>query len=53
MSGIANILKEMRSNPKGVRFSDLKKVCEHYFGLPGNMAQAIVFTKRLGQGIPE
>lgn len=34
MSGIAEILKAMRSNPKGIRFSDLKKVCEHYFGPP-------------------
>lgn len=24
----------MKSNPKGVRFNDLKKVCEHYFGKP-------------------
>jgi hypothetical protein len=34
MSGIAKILKEMRLNPKGIRFSDLRKVCEHYFGPP-------------------
>lgn len=34
MSGIAKILKEMRENPKGIRFSDLKKVCKHYFGPP-------------------
>ena len=24
----------MKSNPKGVRFNDLKKVCVHYFGIP-------------------
>jgi hypothetical protein len=24
----------MKMNPKGVRFSDLKKVCEHHFGQP-------------------
>jgi len=24
----------MKSNPKGVRFNDLRKVCEHYFGKP-------------------
>lgn len=34
MSGIEKILREMKLNPKGVRFSDLKKVCEHYFGTP-------------------
>ena len=24
----------MRANPKSVRFDDLAKVCEHYFGAP-------------------
>ena len=24
----------MKRNPKGVRFTDLKKVCEFYFGSP-------------------
>ena len=24
----------MRSNPKGIRFNDLQKVCDHYFGEP-------------------
>lgn len=24
----------MKSNPKGIRFSDLQKVCENYFGKP-------------------
>jgi hypothetical protein len=32
MSDIAKILKEMKANSKGVRFSALQKVCEHYFG---------------------
>lgn len=26
-----DILKRMKINPKGIRFSDLAKVCEHYF----------------------
>ena len=34
MNGIAKILEQMKSSPKGVRFNDLKKVCEHYFGDP-------------------
>lgn len=34
MGGIAKILKEMRTSPKGVRFNDLQKVCVHYFGQP-------------------
>ena len=24
----------MRQNPKGVRFQDLRRVCDHYFGPP-------------------
>ena len=32
MSNIAKIVKEMKSNPKGIRFSELQKVCEFYFG---------------------
>jgi hypothetical protein len=31
---VAKILEIMRRNPKGVRFSDLRKVCDHYFGPP-------------------
>ena len=29
-----DLITEMTANPKGVRFSDLEKVCEHYFGKP-------------------
>jgi hypothetical protein len=32
MTKVDEILKEMRSNPKGIRFQDLCKVCEYYFG---------------------
>ena len=32
MSTVANILEEMKTNPKGIRFSELQKVCEFYFG---------------------
>jgi len=31
---VAKILELMKRNPKGIRFADLKKVCEHYFGSP-------------------
>lgn len=34
MASIADILEQMRRKPKGVRFNDLCKVCEHYFGKP-------------------
>jgi len=32
MAKIDDILAGMRKNPQGVRFSDLSKVCEHFFG---------------------
>ena len=32
MSKIAKTLEAMKKSPQNVRFSDLAKVCEHYFG---------------------
>lgn len=32
MAGIDKIIEAMRINPKGVRFANLCKVCDHYFG---------------------
>ena len=32
MAKVEQILQAMRENPKNVRFSDLCKVCEAYFG---------------------
>jgi hypothetical protein len=34
MGSIKIILSRMNRNPKNVRFKDLCKVCDHYFGLP-------------------
>ena len=34
MKTVDDIVSEMRSKPKGVRFADLSRVCEHYFGQP-------------------
>lgn len=32
MTSMDAILEQMRSNPRGVRFNDLCKVCDRYFG---------------------
>ena len=32
MASIAKIVDQMRREPANVRFGDLKKVCEEYFG---------------------
>ena len=34
MPNVEKLLEQMNSNPKGVRFVDLAKVCDHYFGQP-------------------
>jgi hypothetical protein len=34
MAGVEEILDQMRGNPKGIRFSELCRVCDHYFGQP-------------------
>ena len=30
----AAILRTLRNNPKGVRFADLARICDRYFGAP-------------------
>ena len=32
MANLEKILQRMSEQPSGVRFEDLKKVCEHFFG---------------------
>lgn len=34
MQAIATLVENMRSAPQNVRFTDLTKVCGHYFGEP-------------------
>ncbi|WEV75129.1 hypothetical protein [Bifidobacterium sp. ESL0800] len=34
MGDIGKLVGKMRSSPKGVRYEDLQKVCEAYFGRP-------------------
>lgn len=34
MPSITQLLARMRSNPAGIRFNDLAKVCDHFFGEP-------------------
>ncbi len=32
MASVDTILDKMRNNPNGVRYNDLCKVCDHFFG---------------------
>ena len=34
MSDLSKILRRMNENPSGIRFSELRKVCENHFGKP-------------------
>ena len=34
MASVEEIIAALRNNPKGVRFADLVKVCDAYFGTP-------------------
>jgi len=34
VASIGDILEKMRRNPKGVRFNELCRVCDHFFGKP-------------------
>lgn len=34
MTKINKLIERMRANPNAVRFNDLAKVCEHFFGPP-------------------
>ncbi len=52
MSSIAKILEEMKSHPQGVRFTDLKKVCEHYFGSPRQSGSSHCIYKTPWPGDP-
>ncbi|MGK7882241.1 MAG: toxin HicA [Crocosphaera sp.] len=34
MAQINKLVERLRNNPKNVKFTDLVKVCDHYFGEP-------------------
>jgi hypothetical protein len=52
MGDIAKILKEMKANPKGIRFAELQKVCEHYFGEPRQSGSSHCIYKTPWAGDP-
>jgi len=52
MADIDDILTKMRQNPKGVRFNDLSKVCEHFFGTPRQSGSSHKVFRTPWQGDP-
>lgn len=52
MADVDDILARMRENPKGVRFADLCKVCDRYFGPPRQKGTSHRIYRMPWQGDP-
>ncbi|NBU44682.1 MAG: toxin HicA [Betaproteobacteria bacterium] len=52
MSGTEKILEQMRKASTNVRFADLQKVCEAYFGKPRQSGSSHAVYKTPWQGDP-
>jgi hypothetical protein len=52
MSKIKKILTAMETSPQSVRFSELAKVCSHYFGEPRNKGTSHYIYRTPWQGDP-
>jgi hypothetical protein len=52
MADVEKILDQMRRDPAGVRFAELMKVCEKFFGKPRQTASSHVLFKTPWIGDP-
>lgn len=52
MPNIDEIILKMKENPKGIRFGDLCKVCDHFFGEPRKSSTSHRVYKTPWQGDP-
>ncbi len=52
MAKVENILTQMKENPKGIRFTDLCKVCDSYFGKARQNSSSHRVYKTPWQGDP-
>ncbi|MDR3569781.1 MAG: hypothetical protein P4L43_17295 [Syntrophobacteraceae bacterium] len=52
MGRVEDILEEMARNPADIRFTDLCRVCEHYFGKPRQEGTGHRVYKTPWQGDP-
>ena len=52
MAKIDEIIARMTQNPKGIRFGDLCKVCDHFFGEPRQCRGSHRVYKTPWQGDP-
>ncbi len=52
MSKIDDIILKMKENPEAIRFGDLCKVCDYFFGKPRKSASSHRIYKTPWQGDP-
>ena len=52
MARVDDIVTQMRRNPKGIRFTDACRVCDHYFGKPRQKGSSHRVYKTPWQGDP-
>ncbi len=52
MARVDDIVQQMRSSPKGIRFADACRVCDHYFGQPRKAGTSHRVYKTPWQGDP-
>ena len=52
MASISKLVAQFRQNSQNVRFADLVKVCDHYFGEPRQQGSSHCVYKTPWQGDP-
>ena len=52
MPNINDILAQMQNNPKGIRFNDLCRICDYYFGAARQRGTSHRIYKMPWQGDP-
>lgn len=52
MAAVDAIVEQMQRSPQGIRFSDLCRVCDHYFGEPRQRGSSHMVYKTPWQGDP-
>ena len=52
MARVDEIVEQMRQNPKGIRFADACRVCDHFFGEPRQKGSSHRVYKTPWQGDP-
>jgi hypothetical protein len=52
VASIAKLLEQMRAEPANVRFADLQRVCQYYFGTPRQSGSSHAIYKTPWPGNP-